>query len=335
VFTQAENGSETMNAFAQDLAKKMFPEYAMATLPASHAVYSAMFPQAPGGPSLMGVSNGSRLLMVHSPTDLSKQWGTRPDGKTEKERERAKSAGSELATNIVVYATGKRDLRRRTDPPFLAERTGKSVGAIPVARLKYDGVWDPEPWGWERVAREFDRETSIALRVKPVEVIALEPKTAPVAHLTGVAAHTFDESEVKTIKEYVEGGGVLLVDACGGSAEFAQSVRTTLLAKAFPNATASVVRPEHPLMGKGRAWMSEIPALLTRGDAGPNSLRVIRAGTGAVVMTDLDISTGLLGMSVLGVNGYEPSVAERLVKNLVVWAVWPEGAPAMPEEAKQ
>jgi hypothetical protein len=336
VFTHAENGSAAFNTFAADLAKRMFPEYAMGTLPPTHPIYSALYPLR-DAPGLAGVGNGSRLLMVHSPTDLTKQWGTRAP-LTERERQRTKvnTAAAELGVNVVVYATGKRDLRRRTDPAFVPPRPGEPLGAIPVARLRYEGNWDPEPWGWVRAARKFDRETGIALDVRPVDVVALEPGTAPVAHLTGTAAREFSDAEVKVVREYVEGGGVLLVDACGGSAAFAESVRAGLLARAFPNGKASPVGPTHPVMGRERAWMGEIERLLTYGESKQvNGLRAMNVGNGAVLFTDLDISTGLLGATVVGVSGYEPTVAERLVRNAVVWAVWPNGTPVPQGDPKQ
>jgi hypothetical protein len=268
--------------------------------------------------------------MVHSAGDLTKGWGTtRVDP-----RERSKSVASELGVNLVVYATGKRDLRRRTESPYVAERTGQPVGTIPVARLRYDGNWDPEPWGWVRAARQFDHETSIALDVRPVDIVALEPRTAPVAHLTGTAAHSFTDAEVKVLRDYVQKGGVLLIDACGGSRAFADSVRTGLLARAFPGTSPRLVGTSDPILGHGQAWMDEIEKILTRGDITQSrGLQTITAGKGAVVFTDLDVSTGLLGTTTSGVNGYEPAVAEKLVHNLIVWAIWPAGAPPMPKPA--
>lgn len=326
IFTHAENGSAKFNAFAADLAKKLFPDYPMTPLPATHGIYTAMFPlQSP--PPLSGVTNGSRLLMVHSAGDLTKMWGARPDAK-----DRNRSVAPEMGVNIVVYATGKRDLRRRLDSPYVAERTQQPIATIPIARLRYDGNWDPEPWGWVRAARKFDRETSIGLDVRPVDIVALEPQTAPVAHLTGTAGRSFTDAEVKVLRDYVQAGGVLLIDACGGSQAFADSVRTSLLSRAFPQATTSVVGSGHPLMGHGRSWMDEIARVLTRGDTSQSrGLQTISAGKGAVVFTDLDISTGLLGTTTSGVSGYEPTVAENLVRNLVIWAIWPDGAPPMPE----
>lgn len=324
IFTHAENGSAKFNAFASDLAKRMFPEYALTPLPETHGIYSAMIPMQAPLPALMGVSNGSRLLMVHSSTDLTKMWGAKMSG------ERNRPVASEMGLNVVVWATGKRDLRRRTDSAYVAERTAKPIGMIPVARLQYDGNWDPEPWGWVREARKFDQSSSIGLDVKPVEIVALEPGTAPLAHLTGTAAHTFTDAEVKAVRDYVNGGGVLLIDACGGSTAFADSARD-LVRRAFPGSTPAIVGAGHPLMGHGQAWMSDIPEVLTRGDTSKSAgLTSINAGKGMVLLTDLDLSTGLLGTTVSGVKGYEPMVAEKLVRNAVIWAVWPEGAPPEP-----
>jgi hypothetical protein len=139
---------------------------------------------------------------------------------------------------------------------------------------------------------------------------------------------------VKVLRDYVLKGGVLLIDACGGSRAFADSVRTGLLARAFPGTSPRLVGTSDPILGHDQAWMDEIEKVLTRGDTSQSrGLQTITAGKGAVVFTDLDVSTGLLGTTTSGVSGYEPSVAEKLVHNLIVWAVWPGGAPPMPKPA--
>src|SRR5208282_1385309 len=79
-----------------------------------------------------------------------------------------------------------------------------------------------------------------------------------VAHLTGPFKFSLPEAARAQIKKYVEGGGTLIVDACGGNAEFAESAQKELEA----------IFPDNKL--------SELPAELGSPvyAAGPNLARV-------------------------------------------------------------
>ncbi|HEX2973595.1 MAG TPA: DUF4159 domain-containing protein, partial [Tepidisphaeraceae bacterium] len=103
IFTHADAGSASFNAFAFQLAKKLFPDYELTNLPVNHELESLQYKLA-NKPPLRAVSNGSRILMVHSPQDLSTAWQVRNGTKRE---------NWELAINLFTYATGKGDLRNR------------------------------------------------------------------------------------------------------------------------------------------------------------------------------------------------------------------------------
>ena len=48
---------------------------------------------------------------------------------------------------------------------------------------------------------------------------------------------------------------------------------------------------------------------------------VISAGRGHVIMTSLDLTTGLLGTQTWGILGYEPGYAQSLMKNAILWTL--------------
>ena len=70
------------------------------------------------------------------------------------------------------------------------------------------------------------------------------------------------------------------------------------------------------------------------GKLGPESapLTILRAGSGHVVFSSVDLTTGLLGANTVGILGYEPAYAQALVRNLIFWTLdgQPEGAAAAP-----
>ena len=318
LFTQADGDSKEFNQFAELLAMKLFDGQELKELPADSPIFNAVYKPKERFP-LKAVSNGTRILMLHSPNDIAKRWQGR-DGKTDR-------AVFELGANMFIYATGMAVPRNRLDTVTVADEPGTPTTTIPIARLKYDGDWDPEPWAWTRMAKLFRRQTSIGLDVIPIEIEKLSTGVAPIAHLTGTAAFSLSDPQVAAIKKFVESGGVLIVDPCGGKPAVAQSIRTNILARAFPTKEPLAVRADHPLVSGVGAGMAELVKAQVRpyvfSVMGQHFTRplLLESGRGAVIASDLDLTSGLLGTSTYGIAGYEPQYAERFVSNAILWTI--------------
>lgn len=319
LFTHADGARRAFDAFAEKLARQLFPRYELKDLPPDHPIYNIVAKVDPK-PKLRAVSNGSRILMIHSPTDISRAWQGRDD--------KRKQNLFNLGLNLFVYATGKRDLRNRLDSPYVPAPV-RPVGdgnddSITVARIRYAGHWDPEPGAWERFGRLFNQRTGIQLKPVTVKWAELTPETAPVAHLTGTALYQPQPEEVEALRAYVEAGGVLLVDNCGGMGAFAGEMKS-VLGDAFPQSVLDPVRRNHPVLSAGEPGMADVakpkyrPFAVAR-QGGRPGLYGFRAGGGQVLLTTLDITSGLLHTGTWGMYGYDPDYCESLVQNLVLWA---------------
>jgi hypothetical protein len=161
--------------------------------------------------------------------------------------------------------------------------------------------------------------------VAAAEFGQLDVKTAPVAHLTGNADVTFTDEQAAALRAYVEAGGVVLIDACGGSHAFNEGVRKSLLPRAFPNAAPEKLPVSHPVLSADaegaeplplrlRPWATDKLKLTTP------SLETIKAGKGTVIVSRVDITTGLLGTNMLTVIGYDAPYAQAVVWNMLGWA---------------
>jgi hypothetical protein len=53
--------------------------------------------------------------------------------------------------------------RNRLDSLAVDDVPGIPTVKIPIARLKYAGNWDPEPWAWQRMAKLFRKQTNAGL----------------------------------------------------------------------------------------------------------------------------------------------------------------------------
>ena len=316
LFTQADGNAPEFNQFARALATRLFPAYELEDVPPDHPLNSVMFKLHPAPPLKM-VSNGSRILMLHSTTDLTKYWQMRDT--------RSKSSAFEFGMNLFVYAAGKRDLRNRLVSTYLPPLQSEPRVKWRIARLKYPGNWDPEPTAWARFSRWFGRQTGYGIEVVDVPIKDLNPQTAPIADLTGNARYVPTAAEVEAIRNYVQGGGVLLVDICGGSGPFGEQLQSDLFFKAFADTPLRVMSDVHPLLNASAAGMDDLSRprlrqfateLLGRHAGLPEMLR---SGKGHVVYTSLDLTTALLGTSTWGIMGYDPTYAEDFVKNLILW----------------
>ncbi|HEV8378554.1 MAG TPA: DUF4159 domain-containing protein [Tepidisphaeraceae bacterium] len=315
IFTHADAGSPNFNAFAGDLSKKLFPEYQIADLRPDHEIYSIQYPMKTK-PPLKYVSNGSRILMVHSPQDLTTAWQV---------RDLTKRPNFELAINLFVYATGKAELRNRLNSPYIADAAGKSVRNVKIARVKYAGNWNPEPYSWERFSRYLKQQTGWSSEVVVAEPGSLKVENAPIAHLTGTAELNLSDAETGAIKNYVETGGTLIIDACGGSGTFAQGIQR-LFAHTLPQNRPGTVAANDAMLQASAPGMEDIGQTILRPYAeqrlgkGAGRLEQIQFGKGRIIISGIDFSSGLIGSNSWGIIGYEPAYAMKLVKNLLIWA---------------
>jgi hypothetical protein len=105
IFTHADNGSAKFNDFVeQTLAPALFPNQVMQDIPADDPIFSNQYPiKSP--PKLRGIKDGSRWVLVHSPTDLAHHWQARD--------EKQSRIAFELAVNLFVYANGNSEPKNR------------------------------------------------------------------------------------------------------------------------------------------------------------------------------------------------------------------------------
>ena len=145
------------------------------------------------------------------------------------------------------------------------------------------------------------------------------------AHLTGTAAVNFSESEIAALHNYIETGGVLFVEACGGSSAFSDSTERELAPKLFPDTPLQAISSDHPVLKGTYIGMQDIttPHLrsATAQKIGPGQrLKFLTHGKGILIFSPLDISSALVNVQSPGVTGYESLYAEDLTKNIVLWA---------------
>ena len=326
LFANADCGSRPFAKSFIDLGEEMFADsgYEFRVLPDSHPIYTDQkfnLSQMRRKPKLMGLSNGVRELMVLvQGEDLGREWQLFNQNAEE---------AFQVGTNVYLYAVDKEQQDFKGQGHVVRANPAAEPGKkIKLARLTYDGNADPEPAGWDRLAAILLNEEKIGLTIEPVKA-GESLDGYDVAHLTGTEAFEFDDAQRQAVKAFVEGGGTLIVDAAGGSSVFAASAEKMLQA-AFPDKAGeltSVLPADHAVYKAAGEAVGEVDyrlaAIAVVGSERNPRLRGIAVDGGrlGVIVSNEDLSNGLVGAPVGGVIGYVPDDATRLMQSAVLYAV--------------
>jgi hypothetical protein len=335
------NDSKFSLSFAK-LGQELFPAYEFRELPPDHLIYTAHFNGRAWNnkPVLRGLSNGARELMVLIPSgDPARYWQIRNFSSAQTK------PLAELAANIYLYAVDKTTLKSRfKGQTYIVKRNDKTPASktMKVARIEYAGNWNPEPGGWRRFANLMHNTRHLDLDVTPVKLGEGKlTREFQLAHLTGTTRFKLTPPQQKELKDFVNGGGTLLVDAAGGSSEFKEAAEMELRA-IFGTAAASLNSPmplENPIysLGGEKLTQASYRAYTRRTLSGGFNVPRLRGmqvnNRTAVIYSPEDLSVGLVGMSVDGIYGYEPDYANKLMANIVTYAMGGGGAKV--QEAKK
>ncbi|MBC7783807.1 MAG: DUF4159 domain-containing protein [Burkholderiales bacterium] len=324
IIGSADNGKpDFANAF-RELGKEFFPGYAFAAVQDTTdlpLLSGQMFSNAnwKRKPKIEALGNRARLFMVLIPeADF---------GRGLQKRDARVAEPFEFFANAFLYSVDKVEARFKGETHVVRPDKAIEAGSpVKVARLKYAGKWDPEPGGWKHLAAAMHNGPErVDLDVQNVDLVSGSLEGYQVAHFTGTDKFTLNHAERTAIKAFVLGGGLLIIDACGGFGDFNASVEAEL-SQIFPEEVSQIADPlprSHPIYHEGTIPKPEpkyrVFAMQKMGaDATRFRLRGLSVGGRlGVVYSAEDLSVGLVGMPVDGILGYEPEVASLLVRRIV------------------
>ena len=110
---------------------------------------------------------------------------------------------------------------------FVLPRGARAIGAasaFAIARLQYDGDWNPRPNAARRLMAEVGKATSVETAESPVDLPAESPKIFehPFLYLSGSGDFpAFSEKGRENISRFLRFGGFLLVDGSSGEPDAA------------------------------------------------------------------------------------------------------------------
>ena len=152
--------------------------YEFRDLPPSSPIFNEQTHLKHSRTKVRALSNGIRELMILLDNgDPARVWQNPP--------ETPRPEPFELGANIFLYAVDRKNLVGRGETNVVLPNPAiKNTRTIRLARLKYEGNWDPEPGGWTRMAAIFHNELHSDLDVKTVplgngELTAVPPSAGP------------------------------------------------------------------------------------------------------------------------------------------------------------
>ena len=269
---------------------------------------------------VLGLSNGARELMLLVPRDDL--------GRTYQKQDLAQESEFQFLTNVFLYSVDKQSFKNKGESFVVRPDPGKSPSrTIDVARVKFNGIWNPEPYAWTRLAAVMHNDYDANLNVTAVPLADLGSNKARVAALTGTSTFLIDAAGEKAIKDYVDGGGTLVVDAAGGDGEFASSVEKELVKIFGADAEKELGKPLEagdPVFSlDGREPLKVAYTNYSRekllGSLDAPRLRGLKInGRLAVIYSPEDLSVGLMGHPYDGITGYTPATATDLMARIVL-----------------
>jgi hypothetical protein len=321
----ADAASRNFGNSFRKLGQDLFKEYEFRELPAEHVIYTEQQYKRDkwkSRPSVLGLSNGVRELMILLPqADPAKLWQTSTISNREE--------NWQLASNIVLYCSENYTFRTRGQTHLISRNANiKADRTAKLARLKYKGPWDPEPGGWRRLTNRLHNKDKVDLEVVEVDLASGSLDGFKLAHLTGTLPIKFDDAARAKLKKFVEGGGTLIIDAAGGSSDFATAMEQELAA-IFPDTKLNLLPKDHALFSAGgapmksftyRAYASHMVGALKD----EPRLRAIELNKRpAVIFSREDLGAGMVGQNVDGIIGYDPNTATEIMARVVLYTSKP------------
>ncbi len=298
----------------------LFAEWggAFRKLPSTHDIYQ---PGAVAGASgaavpLWGLSDGYRDAVILIPVDVAGAWQqslitTCPDLFW-------------LFVGLRSVAAGRyADLPGRLRPaaPPLPDASGRRVQVVrPLTVVDRGGA----PRVWEVLDEWMRRTYDVGVQVRRDVRLANinELPDLDLVHVAGQGAGRFSAEELRAMTTFCRRGGLLLLEALGGDAEFAggglQQAREHFAALAPGSSEDALVQGAFPL-GKPLGTLH-----MTPGDGVPATGRrplTLLHGDGRtqVVLSEMDISVAANGHFARGRRGYDALSARKILRNMILY----------------
>jgi hypothetical protein len=324
IIGNADVAKPEFNKSFRELGQELFPEYEFGQIQDKMEHPLLVNQQFKASewkrkPRLEALGNRARVFMLLIPND--------DFSRTMQKRDANREEVFQFFANAFLYSVDKTQAKYKGQTHVVrADDKVSPSTTVKVARLKYNGRWDPEPGGWRRLAAVMHNVDKVKLDVKAVELGKEGLEGYRIAHLTGTDQFSLTPEQRSALKAFVDAGGLLVVDAAGGFGEFDSAFQGEL-AKVLPEQASQVAEPlrrDHPLYAQDAAQKLEPKfRVFAQQKLGPDAMRFRLRGISnkdgklGVIYSPDDLSVGLVGNDVDGIIGYTPELSTTLMRRII------------------
>ena len=345
IFAEACCGGDEFDKGFRALMCRVFPEreYNLRLLPPSHPIWGAEEPVDPRFVRpLWGIEHGCRTSVVYCPQDLSCYWELARMGQEEKLpkaiREEVEAVEA-IGINVLAYATN-RELKFKYEafqaPAVTAAEDKFDRGKLYVARLSHPGGCSAAPAALSNLMQVAAQQLKVRASTEVRELSMTDPQIFHyhLLFMHGRQQFRLTEAERKTLRTYLERGGMLMADSICSSKDFTESFRKEMKAL-FPTAALARIPASHPMFsaelgGENLTTVSR-RQMETRAGGAAMKMQVIQGEPYlegitlgqryAVLFSPYDLSCALENHQSLDCEGYIRADAARIGLSVLLYSL--------------
>ena len=329
------------------LMAELFPESPLRILPPDHPIWIAdQKVDARYLRPLYGIDACCRTGVVYCPADLSCYWELASRLRS-RQADRYPAAVQDeieaclaIGTNVLTYATG-RELRNKLDVPepvsVLKDQGPRDRGTFYVAKLQHGGGSDDAPSALVNLLTILGQHTQLRVSTARQLMNIADPTLPdfPVAFMHGRRTFRLTANQRKSLRSFVENGGVLFADAICANDQFARSFRDEIQT-IFPEHRWHRIPPDHLLFTqeyhgqdirtvtlrdpRSRASADD-PLAVKLEKVSPLLEGIEIDGRFVVIFSPYDLSCALENRPSLECRGYTTADAARIGVNVLLYAM--------------
>ncbi|MBP5511426.1 MAG: DUF4159 domain-containing protein [Kiritimatiellae bacterium] len=194
-------------------------------------------------PVFFGVTIDCRTCVIISRFGMEVGWDPLDDDNIlAYEQESAQKLG----LSILNYATAMRNwsLDNLKKTRYEDARQVSDAASMKIAQVQYDGEWKTRHLGLSVLLQQYNQTTGVPVKFASLDIKLTDPRLfdSQVLYMTGHEAFTLKPEEINALRSYLEGGGILIAEACCGRKAFDDSFRAAM-AKVLPGTNFASMRP--------------------------------------------------------------------------------------------
>ena len=331
------------DSFKREMAA-MFPDHTFRPLDPDHPVYRGYYPYAPveyftvkeghhtkmqGPPELWGLNIAARTAVIFSPYDMTCGWdefyAPAPDEKVPgapRTRAMMPADAIRMGINIVAYVSAQRPFAKaQATTREIEGQQPQQRAAIPLAVLRHQGDWNPDPSSLHQLVRFAEQDTTIPLtfELRPVDAELEQLVDTPVVIMTGMDDPKLSNAEVEALRQHLLAGGFLFINNTSGFARFDRYARA-LMQAILPDRPIETVQADDAILHS----LYDIQAMRDAGTQQPRAVELYKMtldGRAAIVYSPADTLGRLKGIHDPYANAYDQDSARRLALDILTYAM--------------